>query len=209
MAATTPVRIMVVDDHPLLREGVAALIATEPDLQLVAMAADGREAIEQFRATRPDVTLMDLQMPNMSGIDAVISIRNEWPDARIIVLTTYAGDALALRALKAGAQAYVLKGMVRKELLETIRAVHQGQKRVQPDVAMQIASHTAEAPLSARELEVLELIGAGHSNKAIGSRLAINEETVKGHVKNILAKLGARDRTHAATMAFRRGILQL
>jgi len=207
--AATPVRIMVVDDHPLLREGVAALIATEPDLQLVAMAADGREAIKQFRATRPDVTLMDLQMPNMSGIDAVISIRNEWPEARIIVLTTYAGDALAMRALKAGAQAYVLKGMVRKELLETIRAVSEGQRRVQPDVAMQIASHTADAALSARELEVLELIAAGHSNKAIGSRLSINEETVKGHVKNILAKLGARDRTHAATMAFRRGILQI
>jgi len=206
---STPVRIMVVDDHPLLREGVAALIATEPDLQLVAVAADGREAIEQFRATRPDVTLMDLQMPNMSGIDAVISIRNEWPDARIIVLTTYAGDALAMRALKAGAQAYVLKGMVRKELLETIRAVNQGQRRIQPDVAVQIASHTADASLSARELEVLELIAAGHSNKAIGSRLSINEETVKGHVKNILAKLGARDRTHAATMAFRRGILQI
>jgi DNA-binding NarL/FixJ family response regulator len=205
----TPVRIMVVDDHPLLREGVAALIATEPDLQLVAVAADGREAIEQFRATRPDVTLMDLQMPNMSGIEAVISIRNEWPDARIIVLTTYAGDALAMRALKAGAQAYVLKGMVRKELLETIRAVNQGERRIQPDVAVQIASHTADASLSARELEVLELIAAGHSNKAIGSRLSINEETVKGHVKNILAKLGARDRTHAATMAFRRGILQI
>jgi DNA-binding NarL/FixJ family response regulator len=207
--APTPIRILVADDHPLLREGVAALIASEPDLLLVAVAADGREAIEQFRATRPDVTLMDLQMPNMSGIDAVISIRNEWPDARIIVLTTYAGDALALRALKAGAQAYVLKGMVRKELLETIRAVHQGQKRVQPDVAMQIASHTAEASLSPRELAVLELIAAGHSNKAIGSRLSINEETVKGHVKNILAKLGARDRTHAATLAFRRGIIQL
>ena len=206
---STPIRIMVVDDHPLLREGVAALIETEPDLQLVAVAADGREAIEQFRATRPDVTLMDLQMPNMSGIDAVISIRNEWPDARIIVLTTYAGDALAMRALKAGAQAYVLKGMVRKELLETIRAVNQGEKRIQPDVAIQIASHTAQASLSARELEVLELIAAGHSNKAIGSRLSINEETVKGHVKNILAKLGARDRTHAATMAFRRGILQI
>ena len=207
--ANTPVRIMVVDDHPLLREGVAALIATEPDLQLVAMAADGREAVEQFRATRPDVTLMDLQMPNMSGIDAVISIRNEWPGARIIVLTTYAGDALAMRALKAGAQAYVLKGMVRKELLETIRAVNEGHRRVQSDVAMQIASHTADAALSARELEVLELIAAGHSNKAIDSRLSINEETVKGHVKNILAKLGARDRTHAATMAFRRGILQI
>src|SRR4051794_14809191 len=209
MVPNNPVRIMVVDDHPLLREGVAALIATEPDLQLVAMAADGREAVEQFRATRPDVTLMDLQMPNMSGIDAVISIRNEWPDARIIVLTTYAGDALAMRALKAGAQAYVLKGMVRKELLETIRAVNQGQRRIQADVAVQIASHTADASLSARELEVLELIAAGHSNKAIGSRLSINEETVKGHVKNILAKLGARDRTHAATMAFRRGILQI
>jgi DNA-binding NarL/FixJ family response regulator len=207
--ATAPIRILVVDDHPLLREGVAALIAAEPDLLLVAVAADGREAIEQFRATRPDVTLMDLQMPNMSGIDAMISIRNEWPAARIIVLTTYAGDVLALRALKAGAQAYILKGMVRKELLETIRAVHQGQKRVQPDVAMQIASHTADASLSARELEVLELIAAGHSNKAIGSRLSINEETVKGHVKNILAKLGARDRTHAATLAFRRGIIQL
>ncbi len=209
MAATTPVRILVVDDHPLLREGVAALIATEPDLQLVAMAADGREAIEKFRATRPDVTLMDLQMPHMSGIDAVISIRNEWLDARIIVLTTYAGDALAMRALKAGAQAYVLKGMVRKELLETIRAVSEGHRRVQSDVAVQIASHTADAALSARELQVLELIAAGHSNKAIGSRLSINEETVKGHVKNILAKLGARDRTHAATMAFRRGILQI
>ena len=205
--AGTPIRIMVVDDHPLLREGVAALIATEPDLQLVAVAADGREAIEQFRAMRPDVTLMDLQMPNMSGIDAIISIRNESPDARIIVLTTYAGDALAMRALKAGAQAYVLKGMVRKELLETIRAVNEGHRRVQPDVAMQIASHTADAALSARELEVLELIAAGHSNKAIGSRLSINEETVKGHVKNILAKLGANDRTHAAVIGVKRGII--
>jgi DNA-binding NarL/FixJ family response regulator len=203
------IRILAADDHPLLREGVAALIATQPDLRLVAEAASGAEALEQFRITRPDVTLMDLQMPDMSGIDAIIAIRSEWPAARIIVLTTYAGDVLAQRALKAGAQAYVLKGLVRKDLLETIRAVHLGLKRIQADVATQLANHTADASLTTREIEVLALVAAGNSNKAIAARLSINEETAKTHVRSIIAKLGASGRTHAVTIGLRRGIIEL
>jgi DNA-binding NarL/FixJ family response regulator len=210
MSTDTPVvRILAVDDHPLLREGIAALIANEPDMKLVAEASNGREAIEQFRRVRPDVTLMDVQMPDMSGIDALIAIREEAPKAKIIVLTTYGGDALAMRAIKAGAQAYVLKGLVRKELLETIRAVNRGQKRIHPDVANELAQHTGESTLTAREIEVLSLVAAGNSNKRIAASLNITEDTAKGHLKSILAKLGASDRTRAVTLALKRGIIEL
>jgi DNA-binding NarL/FixJ family response regulator len=203
------IRVLAVDDHPLLREGIAALIANQPDIELVGEASSGREAIEKVRSLRPDVTLMDLQMPEMSGINAIIAIRSEHPAARIVVLTTYGGDALAERALKAGAQAYVLKGLVRKDLLETIRIVHAGSKRISPEVAAELASHTGEVGLSAREIEVLSLVAAGQSNKIIAAQLFITEATAKGHVKSILAKLGANDRTHAVTLALRRGIIQL
>jgi DNA-binding NarL/FixJ family response regulator len=210
MNTDTPVvTILAVDDHPLLREGIAALIANEPDMKLVAEASNGREAIEQFRKVRPNVTLMDVQMPDMSGIDALIAIREEEPKAKIIVLTTYGGDALAMRAIKAGAQAYVLKGLVRKELLETIRAVHRGQKRIHPDVALELAQHTGESTLTAREIEVLSLVAAGNSNKRIAASLNITEDTAKGHLKSILAKLGASDRTRAVTLALKRGIIEL
>ena len=203
------VRILAVDDHPLLREGIAALIANEPDMKLVAEASNGREAIEQYRKLQPDVTLMDVQMPDMSGIDALIAIREEAPKAKIIVLTTYGGDALAMRAIKAGAQAYVLKGLVRKDLLETIRAVNRGQKRIHPDVAIELAQHTGESTLTPREIEVLSLVAAGNSNKRIAAYLSITEDTAKGHLKSILAKLGASDRTRAVTLALKRGIIQL
>jgi len=204
-----PIRILAVDDHPLLREGIAALLANQKDMKLVAEASNGREAIAQFRAQRPDVTLMDLQMPDMGGIDAIMAIRSESHDARIIVLTTYTGDALAQRALKAGAKAYILKNDVRKDLLETIRAVHAGIKRIHPEVASEIAAHAGEDALTTREVEVLSLIATGKANKLIADALSISEETVKGHVKNILSKLDASDRTHAVTLALKRGIIEL
>jgi DNA-binding NarL/FixJ family response regulator len=203
------IRVLTVDDHPLLREGIAALIGNQPDMTLVAQASNGREGIEEFRANRPDVTLMDLQMPDMSGVDAIIAIRSEFPAARIIVLTTYAGDVLAERALKAGAQAYVLKGLVRRELLDIIRAVHAGLRRIHPEVAKGLANHLGDDALTAREIEVLRLIAAGHSNKLIADRLSLADETVKGHVKNILSKLHASGRTHAVTEGVRRGIIEL
>src|SRR3974390_517734 len=204
-----PIRILAVDDHPRLREGIAALLASQKDMKLVAEASNGREAIGQFRAQRPDVTLMDLQMPDMGGIDAIMAIRSESHDARIIVLTTYTGDALAQRALKAGAKAYILKNDVRKDLLETIRAVHAGIKRIHPEVASEIAAHAGEDALTTREVEVLSLIATGKANKLIADALSISEETVKGHVKNILSKLDASDRTHAVTLALKRGIIEL
>ena len=203
------IRILTVDDHPMLREGIAALVASQPDMKLVAEASTGREALKQFRKHRPDLTLMDLQMPEMNGIEAMIAIRSEFPEARIIVLTTYKGDVQVLRALKAGARAYLLKGLLRKELLETIRAVHAGQKRIPPDVAAELADHAVDDALTSREIDVLRLIAGGNANKLVADQLSITEETVKGHVKNILSKLGASDRTHAVTIALKRGIIEL
>jgi DNA-binding NarL/FixJ family response regulator len=207
--ASALIRILSVDDHPLLRSGIGTLIATQPDMQLVGEAATGKEALQLHRELKPDVTLMDLQMPDMSGLDAIIAIRSEAPAARIIVLTTYAGDALARRALKAGAQAYVLKSLVRTEILDTIRAIHKGEKRVQADIAAELANHTADAALTTREIEVLRLVASGHANKEISARLCINGETTKSHIKNILAKLGAKDRTHAVSLGLRRGIISI
>ena len=203
------IRILAVDDHAVVRDGIARLIATQPDMELVAEAGDGREAIEQFRKQHPDVTLMDLQMPNMCGVDAIGAIRGEFPQARIIVLTTYVGDVQVTRALKAGAQGYLLKGSLRKELLDTIRAVHAGQKRLTPEVAAQIAEHVTDSSLTAREISVLKLIAGGNANKEIAAQLSVTEESVKGYVKNILAKLGANDRTHAVTIGLKRGIIDL
>jgi DNA-binding NarL/FixJ family response regulator len=203
------IRVLSVDDHPLLREGVAALIGNQTDMMLIAEACNGREALEQFRRHRPDITLMDLEMPDMSGIDATSAIREEFPDARIIVLTTHAGDVLVARALKAGARAYLLKGLLRKELLETIRAVHVGQKRVSPEVAAEIAEHATDDALTPREIDVLRLIARGNPNKIIAAELSLTEETVKSHIRNILSKLGANDRTHAVAIGLKRGIIQL
>jgi DNA-binding NarL/FixJ family response regulator len=203
------IRILCVDDHPLLREGIAGLIENQSDMALIAEACNGCEALECFRQHRPDITLMDLQMPEMSGIDATSRIRSELPDARIIVLTTHAGDILVSRALKAGARAYILKSSVRKELLETIRAVHSGQRRVSPELAAEIAEHAADCVLTPREIEVLRLVAGGNANKEIAARLSLTDETVKAHIRNILGKLGAHDRTHAVAIGLRRGIMDL
>jgi DNA-binding NarL/FixJ family response regulator len=204
-----PIRIALVDDHPLLRQGIAALISDQPDLQLVGQASNGLEAIEQFRLHRPDVMLMDLQMPGMNGIDAMSAIRAEFPDARFVVLTTYTGDVQIVRALKAGARAYLLKSLLHRELLDTIRAVHAGQKRIPPEIAAELADHAADDALTPREIEVLRLIAAGNANKIVADQLSITEETVKAHVKNILSKLDANDRTHAVTIGLKRGIIEL
>jgi DNA-binding NarL/FixJ family response regulator len=206
---TKQIRIMTVDDHPVLRQGIAALIADQPDMTLVAEATNGREAIQQFRAHRPDVTLMDLQMPEMNGLDAMIAIRGEFADARIIVLTTYAGDVQARRALQAGARGYLLKNSLHKELLDTIRAVHAGRKNLSPEVSFDLAEHAAEETLSPLEVRVLRLIAEGNSNKEIAARLSVTEDSVKGHVRNILSKLGANDRTHAAMIGIKRGIIEI
>ena len=208
-SGTEAIRVVVVDDHPLLRKGIAALVNAETDMKLVAEASTGVEAIRQFRQHRPDITLMDLQMPDMNGIDATTAIRQEFPDARIIVLTTYAGDVQVVRALKAGARGYLLKAEVNEELLETIRCVHAGHRRIPPEVAAEVAEYMAREALSEREVEVLRLVAAGNANKEIAARLSIGEDTVKRHMTNILAKLQANDRTHAVTIALKRGIIEL
>lgn len=209
MNATRQIRILTVDDHPVLREGIAAIVAGEPDMAIVAEASNGREAIEQFRAHRPDVTLMDLQMPVMNGTEAIAAIREAFPGARIVVLTTYSGDVQAVRALKAGASGYILKNMVRKELAETIRSVHAGRKRVPPEVAVEMAQHQGDDALTVREIEILREVAAGKANKIIADNLSISEQTVKAHMRSILSKLGANDRTHAVTIGLKRGIIEI
>ncbi len=208
-SSSQPILVLTADDHPLLRKGIASLVNAESDMKLVAEASTGAEAIRQFRQHRPDITLMDLQMPDISGIDATIAIRQEFPDARIIILTTYTGDMQVVRALKAGARGYLLKAKVNQELLDTIRCVHAGQRRIPTDIAAEVAEYTAKEALSIREIEVLRLIASGNANKEIAARLVIGEDTVKRHVTNILAKLEANDRTHAVTIALKRGIIEL
>lgn len=203
------IRVLSVDDHPLLREGIAALVNAEPDMKLIAEACTGQEAIEKYRLYLPEITLMDLQMPGMNGIDAISRIREEFASARIIVLTTYTGDAQVLQALKAGARGYILKGHVHRELLTIIRAVHSGQKRIPPEIAAELADHATDGELSPRQVDILRLIAAGNANKAIADHLNIGEATVKSHVTTILSKLGANDRTHAVTIGLKRGIISL
>jgi DNA-binding NarL/FixJ family response regulator len=209
MTAENPIRVLTVDDHPILREGIAAVLSAETDMVLVAEASNGREAIEQFRAHRPDVTLMDLRMPLMNGTDAILTIRQVFPEARIIVLTTYSGDAQAVRALKAGASGYLLKSMVRTELVETIRSVHRGRKRIPPEIAVEMAEHRADDALSDREIEILREEAARNANKIVADQPHICEDTVKAHLQNIFSKLDARDRTHAVTIALKRGIIEI
>jgi DNA-binding NarL/FixJ family response regulator len=203
------IRILAVDDHRLIRQGISGLVATQSDMRVVAEATNGREALQHFRGHRPDITLMDLQMPEMSGLDAIISIRGEFPEARIIVLTTYSGDVQAQRALKAGARAYLLKDALDKDLLDTIRAVHAGRKAISPEISFQLAEHATDDALTPGEVRVLRLIADGKANKEIATRLSVSEATVKGQVRSILSKLEARDRTHAAMIGLKRGIIQL
>lgn len=209
MNTSRKIRILTVDDHPVLREGIAAIVAAEPDMTVVAEAGNGHEAIELYRVHRPDITLMDLQMPLMSGTDAIAAIRVDFPNARIIVLSTYSGDAQAVRALNAGASGYLLKSMVRKELAETIRSVHAGRKRIPPEVAIKMAEHHSDDALTEREIEILRQVAAGNANKMIADNCSISEQTVKAHMRSILSKLGANDRTHAVTIALQRGIIEI
>jgi DNA-binding NarL/FixJ family response regulator len=208
---TTPnvIRILVVDDHAIFRHGIVGFLADQEDMHLVAEASNGKEAIQQYRAHHPDIVLMGLQMPEMNGLDAVIAIRGEFPEAKIIVLTTYTGDVQVLRAMKAGARAYLLKNLLHKELLDTIRAVQAGKKALSPEASFELAEHATDDALTNGEVEVLRLIAVGNANKQIADRLSITEETVKGRVKNILSKLNANDRTHAATIGLKRGIIEL
>ena len=209
MTVANPIRILTVDDHPVLREGIAAILASEADMVLVAEAGNGREAIEQFRTHHPDITLMDLQMPLMGGGEAILTIRKEFPEARIIVLTTYSGDVQADRAIKAGVYGYLLKSMLRKELVETIRTVHGGRKRIPPEIAIELAEHHTDDSLTEREIDVLRQVASGNANKIIANNLEISEETVKAHMRKILSKLGANDRTHAVAIALKRGIIEI
>jgi len=209
MSDPRPIRILTVDDHALMRNGIAGLVNAEPDMKMIAEAATGVEAIKQFRQHRPDITLMDLQLPDMSGIEAIMGIRGDFPEARTIVLTTYSGDVQVVRALRAGARSFLLKNRVSRELLDVIRSVHAGQKRIPPEIAAALAEHAGEETLSPRELEVLELIARGNANKEIAARLAIAEGTVKSHITRILAILRANDRTHAVTIGLKRGIIDL
>lgn len=204
---TQKIKVLAVDDHPLLREGIALLIQGEADIELIAEASNGEDAAAKFRIHRPDVTLMDLQMPGMNGIDTIIQIRREFPNARFIVLTTYQGDVPALRALKAGASGYLLKSMLRKDLLDTIRAVHAGHRCIPPEIASVLAHHVTDDALTEREIEVLRAVALGNANKVIASRLNVSEATIKGHMKSILSKLGASDRTHAVMIAMKRGFI--
>jgi len=204
-----PIRIMTVDDHPVFRDGIGAMLATQADMELVAEAATGREAVHLFNVHRPDITLMDLRLPDISGLEAIAQIRERYPNARMIVLTTYKGDVQALRAIKAGAFSYLLKSMLRTYLLDTIRAVHAGQKRIPPEIASDMAEHAADDSLTSREIEVLKEVASGNANKIIADRLSISEDTVKAHMKSILSKLAANDRTHAVTISVRRGFLDL
>src|SRR6266853_4542745 len=207
-AREEPIRILSVDDHPLFRNGIAALLSTQPDMILVAEASNGREAIQQFRAHRPDITLMDLQMPEMNGLEALMAIRGEFPEARVIMLTTYSGDVQVMRSMQIGARAYLLKNLLDKELLGTIRAVHAGKKALSAEASYELAEHAIDETLTPAEVEVLRLIAAGNANKQIAAQLSITEETVTGRVKNILSKLSANDRTHAAMIGIKRGIIQ-
>ena len=205
---TSPIRILTADDHALVRKGIAAILASQSDMTLVAEASNGCEAVEQFRSHAPDITLMDLQMPEMNGLDAMIAIRAEFPDARVIMLTTYAGDVQVLRAMKVGARGYLLKTLLDKELLDTIRAVHAGKKVLSAEASWEVAEHATSDVLTPAEIDVLRLIAAGHANKQIAHQLSITEDSVKGRVKSVLSKLGATDRTHAAMIGVRRGIIQ-
>ena len=207
--AGNPTRILVVDDHPMLREGVIAVIELEAELEIAGQASNGAEAVEAFRKLKPDITLMDLQMPGIGGIEAIQSIRADFPEARIIVLTTYAGDVQALRALKAGAAGYLLKSALRKDLIDTIRKVHSGRKHIPPEIAEQIAFHSANESLSERETSILRLVSGGKANKEIARQLSISEETVKAHLKNTFVKLGVTDRTEAVITAAKRGIIEI
>lgn len=203
------IRILTVDDHPIIRQGIAGMVAVESDMALAGEASNGREAIQQFRILHPDITLMDVQMPVINGLDALIAIRNEFPDAKIIMLTTYTGDVQIVRALKAGAQGYLLKNTLHRDLLETIRAVYAGKKALSPEASFEIAEHGTDDALTPREIDVLRLIAAGNSNKRVADKLSIAEASVKSHVENILSKLGANDRTHAVTIALKRRIIEL
>ena len=209
MASLTRIRVFSVDDHPLLHEGIATVIRNQPDMLLAGEASNGRESIRRFRECQPDVTLMDLRLPDMSGIDAMIAILTEFPEARIIILTTFEGDAAIRRALEAGARNYMLKSMPPKELMEVIRQVHAGKKRIPPEIAAHLAEHYSDEALTGREVEVLQQVASGNRNRDIADKLFITEETVKVHIKHIMEKLGATDRTQAVAIGVRRGIIQL